>query len=286
MDALRALNGIVNLFARHINEIRIKEASRWFNIGWNTPSDTFHDFEINYSLSGTRAVTFPDGVFASEPGSVVFIDSSEASSCTSGTFAFAYFLFEFEDSVGRNAEAYRQMSECFRALRVLNGRTPDASGPEKLLLEVGEEFIGKSEHRDWAAKLTALSFLIKLHRQLAAEKRGDDPRQQHKYAELVSDLSSYLAEQLDKELTLDQLGQRYGLNPRYLNRIFKAATGHPIFHYQQLLRIELAKKLLRTSSLRVIDIAMEIGLDSSRYFSTLFRKTTGMTPTAYRNQRM
>lgn len=67
-----------------------------------------------------------------------------------------------------------------------------------------------------------------------------------------------------------------------LNRKIKAVTGYRTTEYVLLARIAKAKKLLRTTMLPISDVALKCGVEDVGYFSTLFKKTVGVTPTAFR----
>jgi len=67
-----------------------------------------------------------------------------------------------------------------------------------------------------------------------------------------------------------------------LSKMYKKQTGISLKDYISEYRIEQAKILLRKSELLVSDVAEEVGFDNFTYFSTLFKKYTGMTPNQYR----
>ena len=67
-----------------------------------------------------------------------------------------------------------------------------------------------------------------------------------------------------------------------LNRKLKAITGITTKEYILNLRLLRAKELLLSTDLTVAEIAYQCGMDDPGYFSTIFRKATGMTPMAYR----
>lgn len=67
-----------------------------------------------------------------------------------------------------------------------------------------------------------------------------------------------------------------------LNRKIKAITGYRTTEYILLARLSKAKQLLRETDLPVGEISMQCGIEDVGYFSTLFRKQTGITPSAYR----
>lgn len=84
--------------------------------------------------------------------------------------------------------------------------------------------------------------------------------------------------------TVSAYASELGLSRNYLNRQVKAATGSSVGEWLDHARITRAKRLLRESSLPIIDVAIAVGLDDQSYFSRFFKHRTGMTPTAFRQQ--
>jgi transcriptional regulator GlxA family with amidase domain len=73
-----------------------------------------------------------------------------------------------------------------------------------------------------------------------------------------------------------------GIPERSLKRRFKAATGSTLIARVQNLRIEEAKRLLECESLSADEIAANVGYDNAAFFRRLFKRSTGLTPGAYR----
>ncbi|MBD2060646.1 helix-turn-helix transcriptional regulator [Oculatella sp. FACHB-28] len=65
-------------------------------------------------------------------------------------------------------------------------------------------------------------------------------------------------------------------------RLFKQSTDLTPYQYVQRRRVEMAKKLLNQQNLTVLDISKQTGFQSSNYFSNIFCKYAGVTPTSYR----
>lgn len=75
-----------------------------------------------------------------------------------------------------------------------------------------------------------------------------------------------------------------GISENYLSRLVKNSTGRTVGDWIEIVRIQRAKRLLSSTSLSVIDIAASIGVEDQSYFSRLFKKETGLTPSAFRKK--
>ncbi len=78
--------------------------------------------------------------------------------------------------------------------------------------------------------------------------------------------------------------ERSGLPRRSFDRRFRAATGYSPHEYVQALRVEEAKQLLEATRAPVDAVAQTVGYADPRAFQRLFRKSTGLTPSAYRRR--
>lgn len=101
---------------------------------------------------------------------------------------------------------------------------------------------------------------------------------------VVEEALSYISENTDKPLLLDDLAKRVSLSPYYFTRIFKKETGFTPHEYLIRARIDLAKFFLKTTKLPVKEIAFRSGFSTESGFCTAFKKLTGFTPKSYRAQ--
>lgn len=85
--------------------------------------------------------------------------------------------------------------------------------------------------------------------------------------------------------TIHSLAQRYGCSDYYFSRIFKKETGYTVQAYILKKKMEQAKQLLYTEDCSIAEISEILGIESPSYFSSCFRKATGVTPLQYRNHR-
>lgn len=95
---------------------------------------------------------------------------------------------------------------------------------------------------------------------------------------------SYIEEHFAENLTLASVAAQINLSPNYLSQMFKKSTGKTFLEHLTYCRIEEAKKLLRQEKLNISEISFRIGYDSQRYFSHVFAKTEGLTPSEFKKQ--
>ena len=95
---------------------------------------------------------------------------------------------------------------------------------------------------------------------------------------------TYMEENYEKNMTMDEIAKLAGLSPRHFKRRFKQATGEPPLTYLQKIRIEAAKKRLETTTDSINDITWQIGYEDSSTFRRLFKKHTELSPRRYRDK--
>ena len=84
------------------------------------------------------------------------------------------------------------------------------------------------------------------------------------------------------QITIRQLSLEVALSPYYLIRLFRRVYRQTPHQYLIQVRIDRAKELLSSTDLNITEICAEVGFESLGSFSALFRKTVGISPSAYR----
>lgn len=110
------------------------------------------------------------------------------------------------------------------------------------------------------------------------EKKSVEVRKSDK---TVEQMIHYLNENYAAKIKSDDIEMMFEMNFDYLNRAFSKLTGSTIFSYINMLRINNAKQLIETTNLPFSEIAYLVGIDNRYYFSRIFKKYEGMTPTEY-----
>ncbi|WP_428035750.1 AraC family transcriptional regulator [Amphritea sp.] len=105
--------------------------------------------------------------------------------------------------------------------------------------------------------------------------KREDPR--------INRVCDYINQNLDSELTLDQLSGVASLSKYHFHRLFTVFTGVSVVRFIQLMRLKRASfRLAFEQEQRIIDIAYEAGFDSPEAFSRAFKRIIGQSPTGFR----
>jgi two-component system response regulator YesN len=85
-----------------------------------------------------------------------------------------------------------------------------------------------------------------------------------------------------QDVQLADAAQLVNLSPSWFASLFRSEVGQSFHEYIQLHRLEISKRYLLTSDLKVYEIAIEIGIPNARYFSRLFTEYVGVSPLEFR----
>lgn len=80
-----------------------------------------------------------------------------------------------------------------------------------------------------------------------------------------------------------EIAQALNISESYLSKLFKEQTSFSLHEYRSNYRISCAAKLLTQPQYKIYEIAKAVGIDDQRYFSSLFKRSMGLTPMEYRN---
>jgi two-component system response regulator YesN len=101
---------------------------------------------------------------------------------------------------------------------------------------------------------------------------------------VVEKIKDYIHGNYGSNITLETIAAEVFLSPVYLSFLFKQVESMNITDYITHVRIEQAKSLLTTTNGKTYEIANMVGYQDDKYFSRIFKKRVGMTPSEYRSQ--
>jgi hypothetical protein len=103
-------------------------------------------------------------------------------------------------------------------------------------------------------------------------------------AYVIQDIEKYIEENLDKKLSLTDIAESIHMNKSYISRMFKEKAGENLFDYINKRKIEKAKHLIKNNELRMYEIALNVGMEDTAYFSRVFKKYEGISPSEYQKE--
>ncbi len=112
----------------------------------------------------------------------------------------------------------------------------------------------------------------------------DDMKKRDMNDDIAQKVAEYIQNHYNEPITLESTAEIFYLNPSYFSRTFKIKLGENFIDYLTRVRMEKAIKLMRDPSLKTYDIAEMVGYNNTNYFSKLFKKIMGCSPTEYREK--
>ncbi len=138
--------------------------------------------------------------------------------------------------------------------------------PESMTKIVKEEVFGK-----WL-----LDACLQIYEQMSQERETSMQR-------IIQEAKRYIQENYsDPELSVEKLCRHLHMSPAYFSTMFKKETGQAYTAYLTEVRLNQAVELLRMTNDKTYVIAAKVGYQEQNYFSYVFKKRFGVSPTKYR----
>ncbi|EPR13137.1 response regulator [Ruminiclostridium papyrosolvens] len=122
-----------------------------------------------------------------------------------------------------------------------------------------------------------LSFFLKVNEYINQKRSNRNEK-------LLSKVKDYVDRNYSENITLTSISKDFGISSGYLSVLFNDHIGQNFIDYLTNLRIQSAKNLLKSTDLKIYEIADRVGYRDAYYFSTAFKKIVGINPTDYREK--
>ena len=234
-------------FIRHNRSTRAKQLP---------PSEIlFHDLTI--LLKGRLEYTIDGEPVTLSGGDMIFIKKGSIRARAESEPNVDYISFNFNSN--EEVELPLSIKKC-------------VSGEVKLLIAACDGIVEKESDGEALCSPIFECIVTLFKRRLIAKK----------FTPLTLKIVKFLKENLGEKITLSDVGKITFFSPVYCDTVFKKETGKSVIDYLLDERISEAKKLLIEGALPLKQIAETVGIGDYNYFSRLFKKRTGYTPTEYR----
>ena len=251
------------------------------------PHSCAYDYRLFYIISGNTHVVVKDDSFELGAGSVIFIRP-----------ATPYFFVEKVKTIVLNFDITREHTDITKPLhprhvpnfdvsKVLENNPPselsdtviirNALDLEPMFQECLTNYSFPSETSDAITSSILKRILCSIAQNATTEENTS--------SQIAHDVMLYVKNNYDKALSNTDIAAIFGYHSYHLNRIFKESMGMTIHQAVLLERINIAKKLLRTTELSIDDISAEAGFSERTHFCTAFKRHTGKTPSEYKRSK-
>jgi two-component system response regulator YesN len=98
---------------------------------------------------------------------------------------------------------------------------------------------------------------------------------------IVQATKEYLETHYAEDISLDYIAEQVNISPQYFSKLIKKSTGYNFIDWLSILRVKKAKELLTNSNFTVKEVCFMVGYKDPNYFSRIFKKRIGITPSEY-----
>jgi AraC-like DNA-binding protein len=143
------------------------------------------------------------------------------------------------------------------------------------------EAVGRLRHHPAGAPRLLGALAVRILAEISLGD-GDRPGGANRTERIMGEAREMLGQHLDREFELEALAQKLNVGYHWLRRAFRRETGQSLHQYRLLVRINHAKALLRRGDETVERVAQQAGFGNPYYFSQIFKRKTGCTPSQWR----
>lgn len=251
------------------------------------------EMEILYILNGEMEVAIEKQRFIAREGEILFIPPNlihgaakhQNSECAFFALVFDPFFVEshLSDII---QQSYFDPIVNYNSQHIVHATndTPNIDALREHVSEMIEGFALKQDYFELTLKAHTLLFFKELYNEkdllfrfnFAQETK--DEITSYKCKKILL----YIEENYKNHITLKDISEYMGYSREHFCRFFKKNFKMSFFTYLNTMRIRKAEYLLLNTQLKIIEIALECGFDDPNYFTTVFKKETNLTPSAYR----
>lgn len=254
---------------------------------YDLPLHWHEEFELIHVITGTYTIFITDKEIKLEKNDLCLLPSNivHGDAKNKGMALYESLVFDIDVLRLHSYSPDLFFSDILNGCITVENAIP-ASRTEicEVALKVFDTIKSRQEGFDLIAAGWLLIFfgMIKKER-LYQKKLSVLPRSKNVRDDQISNVLNLIRKNYGQEITLQQMADTVALSPKYFCRLFKESTGHTPIEYLNWFRVNRACTLLRETSERLLDIALECGFNDFSYFTKIFHRYKGMPPSKYRN---
>lgn len=237
----------------------------------NMPSSHFHDgFEIYYLVKGEVRYFIDNKIFELSAGDIILIppNTLHKTNITSD-IPVERLLIDFTSHFFKKNDNDPLFSG-FNSFLVENPQKY-----VKILTDIENEFLSKAPQYEDMIKSLLTIFLI-------SQSRSSTTSKNDSASPFIERIINYINENYSENISLNSLADKFSISKNYLSKLFKSKTGFGINEYLNIIRVKKAVHLIISTNYPMSKVSSLCGFNDSNYFSTVFKKSHGISPIKYR----
>ena len=244
----------------------------------NMPLHWHTQIELWLIIDGSSEIILNDIAIPVRKGNIVVINSNTRHSMKPSQDGWSKICLILEQSYLESVEpavGSMRFEDCF-----------DDTYAAGLLREIFDEFTAK----EFGYKSKVISDILALLVQLMRKHTIQQPQPlllklKSSPVILTSRVAEYIQKNYHTPISLDEIAEANNLSKCYMCRIFKNITGETVLSFLNDLRCSYADYLIHTQSYTIKEIALKCGFESASYFSRVYKKTRGNSPSSLRHEK-
>lgn len=175
-------------------------------------------------------------------------------------------------------DAAKETNSDSTSIRIpIQGITPNPAKLVALMKQLQSNV--RDGHSRLALNYETTSLLCELYSQLTKEEADVDKLSQK---QIYSDMLDYIKLNYCNNLRVSDIALHFGYNEKYLSHLFRQLSGMPLKQFILKSKIDEANYLLTDTNLSIGEIAVKLGYTDAHNFARTYKKSTGLSPSAYR----
>lgn len=243
--------------------------------------------ELLFIENGSVMVKCSQNSFQANSGDLVIVNGNELHSGESAGLDLSYYYIILDLSLLKSCTVDACQTKYITPIIQNIILFKNIVENDKSVRECINSLICEYEKKDFAYEISMKSALYRLMSLLLRDYVGKvlSPKEFDNYSRKTNNIKKaikYIESNYTEKITIDRLAAIAGMSRFYFCRSFKEVTGQTASDYVNYIRICMAEEQLANADLSITDIAMSVGFDDINYFSRLYKRHKGVSPSSSR----
>lgn len=232
--------------------------------------ENYNSLLITHIIDGTFTYVKDDRHFTAKAGETVILDCYRP---------HEYYTNDSFESIWVHISGANSF-DLFQEIEKIDGnivKCSDAEHVKKLLFRIFNDIKSDNPPSELEMSLDIYKIFTELLNPQSIKSKGKND-----YEDNIQDVKKLISDNLNENLTVQQLAESVHMSSSHFSRVFKQQTGFSPYDFVLISRLNRAKDYLQKTDMSISQIAYDIGFNSESNFIFFFTKNTGLSPSKFR----